>query len=167
MSHDNAYQVARAALRDTLKAGVVASNDLEDVQHAMKKLEPVAEGFGLAHYRELRTLLDLVEKLPVRVVAQPMRTTDRQFVAIVGIAVAVFFGVKFAVAEPLTVTGPSRVIDGDTVVVGTTHVRLKGVDTADGADINRAPSCAPMSARRARWAGRDPMSLLELSAMTN
>ncbi len=36
-----------------------------------------------------------------------------------------------AAADPLSVTGPSRIIDGDTVVVGTTHVQLKGVDAAE------------------------------------
>jgi endonuclease YncB( thermonuclease family) len=30
-----------------------------------------------------------------------------------------------------TVSGPARVIDGDTVVVAGTHVRLKGVDAAE------------------------------------
>ena len=30
--------------------------------------------------------------------------------------------------DPLTVSGPARVIDGDTVAVGEIHVRLKGVD---------------------------------------
>ena len=30
-----------------------------------------------------------------------------------------------------TITGPARVIDGDTVVVSSTHVRLKGVDAAE------------------------------------
>jgi hypothetical protein len=33
-----------------------------------------------------------------------------------------------ALAEPLTISGPSRVVDGDTVVVGGSDVRLKGVD---------------------------------------
>ena len=36
-----------------------------------------------------------------------------------------------AMADPLTVSGPARVLDGDTVIVGTTHVRLKGVDAAE------------------------------------
>jgi endonuclease YncB( thermonuclease family) len=36
-----------------------------------------------------------------------------------------------AAAKPLTITGPARVIDGDTVVVGITHVRLNGVDAAE------------------------------------
>ena len=36
-----------------------------------------------------------------------------------------------AFAGQSTITGPARVIDGDTVVVGTTHVRLKGVDAAE------------------------------------
>ena len=35
-----------------------------------------------------------------------------------------------AVAEPLSITGPARVVDGDTVVVAGTHVRLKGLDAA-------------------------------------
>lgn len=30
-----------------------------------------------------------------------------------------------------TISGPSRVLDGDTVVVGGIHVRLKGVDAAE------------------------------------
>jgi endonuclease YncB( thermonuclease family) len=30
-----------------------------------------------------------------------------------------------------TISGPSRVLDGDTVVVGETHVRLKGVDAPE------------------------------------
>ena len=33
--------------------------------------------------------------------------------------------------SPLTIKGPARVIDGDTVVVGNTHVRLNGVDAAE------------------------------------
>jgi endonuclease YncB( thermonuclease family) len=33
--------------------------------------------------------------------------------------------------DRLTVSGPSRVIDGDTVVVAGVHVRLKGVDAAE------------------------------------
>ena len=36
-----------------------------------------------------------------------------------------------AAADPLTISGPARVIDGDTVVVGGVHVRLKGVDAAE------------------------------------
>ena len=36
-----------------------------------------------------------------------------------------------AVAEPLSITGPARVVDGDTVVVAGTHVRLKGLDAAE------------------------------------
>ena len=32
---------------------------------------------------------------------------------------------------PLTIKGPARVIDGDTIVVGSTHVRLNGVDAAE------------------------------------
>ena len=52
--HDHAYRIAATGLRDTLKAGVVARNDLLDVQAAMTKLEPHAAAFGAAHYRELR-----------------------------------------------------------------------------------------------------------------
>ncbi len=46
------------------------------------------------------------------------------------IAVAVS-GLTPAAADLLTISGPARVIDGDTVVVGDTHVRLKGVDAAE------------------------------------
>ena len=34
-------------------------------------------------------------------------------------------------AEPLTISGPARVIDGDTVVVNGVHVRLKGVELSE------------------------------------
>ena len=44
-----------------------------------------------------------------------------------------------AAAAPLTITGPARVIDGDTVVVGGTHVRLKGVDAAERGTERGAP----------------------------
>jgi endonuclease YncB( thermonuclease family) len=44
-----------------------------------------------------------------------------------------------ASAEPLSITGPARVVDGDTLVVGTTRVRLKGVDAAErGTDLGEA-----------------------------
>jgi endonuclease YncB( thermonuclease family) len=33
-------------------------------------------------------------------------------------------------AEPLTISGPARVIDGNTVAIGDVYVRLKGVDAA-------------------------------------
>jgi endonuclease YncB( thermonuclease family) len=36
-----------------------------------------------------------------------------------------------AFAEPFVVSGPARVLDADTVIVGETHVRLKGVDAAE------------------------------------
>jgi endonuclease YncB( thermonuclease family) len=36
-----------------------------------------------------------------------------------------------AFADPHVISGPNRVLDGDTVVVGETHVRLKGVDAAE------------------------------------
>ena len=36
-----------------------------------------------------------------------------------------------AAAGPASITGPAYVIDGDTVVVGDVHVRLKGVDAAE------------------------------------
>jgi endonuclease YncB( thermonuclease family) len=34
-------------------------------------------------------------------------------------------------ADPHVISGPSRVLDGDTVVVGEIHVRLKGVDAPE------------------------------------
>jgi endonuclease YncB( thermonuclease family) len=36
-----------------------------------------------------------------------------------------------AAADQLTVSGHARVIDGDTIAIGSTHVRLKGVDAAE------------------------------------
>jgi hypothetical protein len=39
-----------------------------------------------------------------------------------------------AMASPLSITGPARAIDGDTVVVGPSHVRLKGVDARGARD---------------------------------
>ena len=36
-----------------------------------------------------------------------------------------------ATADPLVVSGPAIVLDADTVIVGTTRVRLKGVDAAE------------------------------------
>ena len=46
------------------------------------------------------------------------------------------------------ITGPAYVIDGDTVVVGTTHVGLKGVDAAElgtelGEQSRRVPATHP------------------------
>ena len=35
-----------------------------------------------------------------------------------------------ATADPLVVSGPAIVLDADTVIVGNTRVRLKGVDAA-------------------------------------
>ena len=64
----------------------------------------------------LRRVLDAVEKLPVRVVEPPERTTRKQFLVIVGIAIAIFFAAKFflrpAAAQDQIITGPTRVIDG-------------------------------------------------------
>jgi endonuclease YncB( thermonuclease family) len=39
-----------------------------------------------------------------------------------------------AVAEPLVISGPARVLDGDTVDVAGLRVRLKGVDAAERGD---------------------------------
>jgi endonuclease YncB( thermonuclease family) len=38
---------------------------------------------------------------------------------------------KASISDQISVSGPARVIDGDTVVVFGTHVRLKGVDAAE------------------------------------
>ena len=50
----------------------------------------------------------------------------RQRAGTLGLAIA--WLATAAMADPLVISGPSRVIDGDTVVVGEIHVRLKGVD---------------------------------------
>ena len=49
--------------------------------------------------------------------------------ALLGVAAGLAW--SLARAEPLVISGPARVIDGDTVVVGDIHVRLKGVDAAE------------------------------------
>jgi endonuclease YncB( thermonuclease family) len=49
---------------------------------------------------------------------------------LVAIAIAIGCATQ-AVAKPLTISGPSRVVDADTVVVNGIHVRLKGVDAAE------------------------------------
>jgi endonuclease YncB( thermonuclease family) len=53
------------------------------------------------------------------------------FICLVATALAVVMSGLAPAAAPLTISGPARVIDGDTVVVGETHVRLKGVDAAE------------------------------------
>jgi endonuclease YncB( thermonuclease family) len=48
-----------------------------------------------------------------------------------------------ALAAAATISGPARVIDGDTVVVAGTTVRLKGVDAAElGTARARIPSAS-------------------------
>ena len=78
------------------------------------------------------------------------RTHQRRWIPVTGILLtltaaalgAVFFDVGGAKRYPArataasttaapTISGPARVIDGDTVVVGDTRVRLKGVDAAE------------------------------------
>jgi endonuclease YncB( thermonuclease family) len=53
------------------------------------------------------------------------------FMCLIAAGLAVVMSGLAPAANPLTISGPSRVIDGDTVVVGDTHVRLKGVDAAE------------------------------------
>ena len=43
-----------------------------------------------------------------------------------------------ATADPLVVSGPAIVLDADTVIVGNTRVRLKGVDAAERGEDARA-----------------------------
>ena len=133
--YDRAYRIARDALRQTLTAGVVEQHDLQDVQRAMAKLEPVAAGFGTAHYNELKILLAAVERnCRVRIVKPPEGTSMKQFLVIVGIAVAIFFAVKYhlqpAAAADLIV-GPAYTIDGDTIVINNIHIRLQGLDSEE------------------------------------
>ena len=49
---------------------------------------------------------------------------------IIGVGIAIAIATP-AVAAPLMVEGPARVIDGDTVIVAGVTVRLKGVDAAE------------------------------------
>ena len=48
-----------------------------------------------------------------------------------GVVIAIALNTTPAAAAPATITGPARVVDGDTVVVGGVAVRLKGVDAAE------------------------------------
>lgn len=132
---DHAYRISRDALAATLKVGVVERRDLEDVQRAMRKLEPVAKGFGLAHYRELRGLLDAVEKLPIRIVQPPEGTSLKQLLVMIAAAVAVYVAVALwlrpANAQGQIIAGPAWTIDGDTIVIGGIHIRLQGLDAEE------------------------------------
>ena len=84
------------------------------------------------------------------------RTHQRRRIPVTGILLtltaaalgAVFFDVGGAKRYPVrataasttaapTISGPARVIDGDTVVVAGTTVRLKGVDAAEARDSAR------------------------------
>jgi endonuclease YncB( thermonuclease family) len=56
-------------------------------------------------------------------------------------AIAIIAGLMIttASADPLSITGPARVVDGDTVDVAGIRVRLKGVDAAErGTDLGEA-----------------------------
>ncbi len=48
-----------------------------------------------------------------------------------GVVIVIALNTAPAAAAPATITGPARVVDGDTVVVGGVTVRLKGVDAAE------------------------------------
>ena len=51
-----------------------------------------------------------------------------------------------AAAAAAEITGPGRVVDGDTVIVGDTRVRLKGVDAAErGTDLGEAARIVMMT----------------------
>jgi micrococcal nuclease len=57
--------------------------------------------------------------------------------SIVAVAVAVGFAFGNAGMSRIPIAGQARIIDGDTIAIGSTHVRLQGVDspelnTADG-----------------------------------
>ena len=52
----------------------------------------------------------------------------RPILASIGIGTAIALNLA---AAPLTITGPARVIDGNTIVVAGVIVRLKGVDAAE------------------------------------
>jgi endonuclease YncB( thermonuclease family) len=61
------------------------------------------------------------------------RHTVKNSILLTPIATAlgtIFFAVSGA-RERSTISGPARVVDGDTVVVAGTTVRLKGVDAAE------------------------------------
>ena len=94
---------------------------LEEMMHASGYVRS-SHGFCTAPGVETKT--EVVPGHPVR-----RGIVIRQRACISSVAIACLTTV--AAADPLTVSGPARVIDGDTVIVGTTHVRLKGVDAAE------------------------------------
>jgi endonuclease YncB( thermonuclease family) len=51
--------------------------------------------------------------------------------AVIGRSTAIGSKTANVDTAPMTVSGPARVVDGDTVVVAGTRVRLKGVDAAE------------------------------------
>ena len=63
-----------------------------------------------------------------------------------------------AQAQLARIAGSSRVIDGDTVVIGSVHIRLRGLDAPEIGDLGgseaRLRRCAPSSATTASPADR-------------
>jgi endonuclease YncB( thermonuclease family) len=58
----------------------------------------------------------------------------------VAAAAIVITTISISIAHAETISGPSRVIDSDTVVVAGIHIRLKGVDGAErGLPVVRPP----------------------------
>lgn len=57
-----------------------------------------------------------------------VKVTYCAFAVVAVVTIAIAHAPKTTTA---TISGPARIIDGDTVVVGTAHVRLKGVDAAE------------------------------------
>jgi endonuclease YncB( thermonuclease family) len=61
------------------------------------------------------------------------------------LAAALVASIAFSAAQAAeTLSGPSRVLDGDTVVVGGIHVRLKGVDAAERGTVRGDDATAIM-----------------------
>jgi len=60
-----------------------------------------------------------------------MKTLDALLTGATLLGVGACIAWSLAAADPLVISGPARVIDGDTVVVAGTPVRLKGVDASE------------------------------------
>ena len=60
-----------------------------------------------------------------------MKTLDTLLIGAVLLGGVAGITWSLAAADPLVISGPARVIDGDTVMVAGLHVRLRGVDASE------------------------------------
>jgi endonuclease YncB( thermonuclease family) len=78
--------------------------------------------------------------------AKPRRRKAKAALACAALALTYALAAPTPTAAQATVTGPARVIDGDTIAIGTTRVRLQGVDAAELGTARGAAARAAMLA---------------------